>query len=64
MVSLYGNYGVMGVLALMITLLIVQIFVVALLGIESSRRGLESLVDPAEGDAAGAPAMPLSKARH
>ena len=63
-VSLYGNYGVMGVLALMVALLIVQIFVVALLGIESSRRGLESLVDPAEGDASGAPAMPLSKARH
>lgn len=63
-VSLFGNYGVMGVLALMITLLIVQIFVVALLGIESSRRGLESLVEPGEGDASHPSAMPLSKARH
>jgi putative MFS transporter len=42
-VLLYSNYGVMGVLAMMIALLLVQILVVAFLGIESSRRTLEAV---------------------
>jgi MFS transporter, putative metabolite:H+ symporter len=42
-VSLYGQYGVTGVLALMIALLIIQMLVVGFLGIESSRRALEAV---------------------
>jgi MFS transporter, putative metabolite:H+ symporter len=42
-VALFRDYGVAGVLALMIGLLIVQIVVVALWGIEPARRGLEEL---------------------
>jgi putative MFS transporter len=41
--SLFKSYGVAGVIGLMIALLIVQIVVVAAWGIETSRRGLESL---------------------
>jgi MFS transporter, putative metabolite:H+ symporter len=41
--SLFKSYGVAGVIGLMIALLIVQIVVVAVWGIETSRRGLESL---------------------
>ncbi len=41
--SLFKSYGVQGVLGLMIGLLIVQIIVVAVWGIETNRRGLEQL---------------------
>ena len=41
--SLFKSYGVAGVIGLMIALLIVQIVVVAAWGIETNRRGLESL---------------------
>jgi MFS transporter, putative metabolite:H+ symporter len=41
--SLFKSYGVQGVLALMIGLLILQILVVAIWGIETSKRGLETL---------------------
>ncbi len=41
--ALFKSYGVQGVLALMIGLLIVQIIVVAIWGIETSKRGLEEL---------------------
>jgi putative MFS transporter len=40
---LFKGYGVAGVIGLMIALLIVQIIVVAAWGIETNRRGLESL---------------------
>ena len=43
MLSLFKNYGVQGVLSLMIGLLIVQIVVVAIWGIETNKRGLEQL---------------------
>ncbi|HXZ02904.1 MAG TPA: MFS transporter [Stellaceae bacterium] len=42
-VALFKAYGVAGVLAFMIALLVVQIAVVALWGIEPARRGLEDL---------------------
>jgi putative MFS transporter len=42
-VALFRGYGVGGVLALMIGLLIVQIIVVALWGIEPANRGLEAM---------------------
>ncbi len=42
-VPLFTAYGVAGVLGLMIGLLVVQIFVVALWGIEPAKRGLEEL---------------------
>jgi putative MFS transporter len=45
--ALFKNYGVAGVLGLMIGLLIVQIVVVAIWGIETNRRGLEALQGPA-----------------
>src|SRR5476651_678353 len=41
--SLFKDYGVQGVLSLMIGLLIVQIVVVAIWGIETNKRGLEQL---------------------
>lgn len=41
--ALFKSYGVQGVLGLMIGLLVVQIVVVAIWGIETNRRGLESL---------------------
>lgn len=41
--SLFKSYGVAGVIGLMIGLLIIQIVVVAALGIETNRRGLETL---------------------
>jgi MFS transporter, putative metabolite:H+ symporter len=41
--SLFKNYGVQGVLALMIGLLVLQIVVVAIWGIETNKRGLEEL---------------------
>ncbi len=44
-VSLFKGYGVGGVLGLMIGLLVLQIIVVAIWGIEPAKRGLESL-DP------------------
>jgi putative MFS transporter len=44
-VVLFGEYGVGGVIAFMIALLIVQIVVVAIWGIEPAKRGLEAL-DP------------------
>jgi putative MFS transporter len=42
-VALFRTYGVAGVLGLMIGMLIVQIVVVALWGIEPAQRGLEEL---------------------
>lgn len=42
-VALFKGYGVGGVLALMIVFLIVQIIVVAALGVEPKKRGLEEL---------------------
>jgi len=45
--ALFKSYGVAGVLGLMIGLLIVQIIVVAIWGIETNRRGLEALQGPA-----------------
>jgi len=44
-VALFTTYGVAGVLALMIGLLIIQIIVVAVWGIEPAKRGLEELED-------------------
>jgi putative MFS transporter len=41
--ALFKTYGVGGVLGLMIGLLVVQIVVVAIWGIETNRRGLEAL---------------------
>jgi len=41
--ALFKSYGVQGVLGLMIGLLLVQIVVVAIWGIETNRRGLEEL---------------------
>ena len=41
--ALFKSYGVQGVLGLMIGLLIIQIIVVAIWGIETNRRGLEEL---------------------
>ncbi|HTR84992.1 MAG TPA: MFS transporter [Reyranella sp.] len=41
--ALFKDYGVAGVIGLMIGLLIVQILVVAIWGIETNRRGLEEL---------------------
>ena len=41
--ALFKSYGVQGVLGLMIGLLLVQIIVVAIWGIETNRRGLEEL---------------------
>ena len=52
-VGLFRAYGVGGVLALMIGLLVVQIVVVAAWGIEPARRGLEALA-PAAWPAGGA----------
>lgn len=51
-VALFQSYGVGGVLALMIGLLVIQIIVVAIWGIEPARKGLEAL-DPTKGKAAG-----------
>ena len=51
---LFRDYGVGGVLGLMIGLLVVQIVVVAVWGIETSRRGLEEL-ESAAGGASPAP---------
>jgi putative MFS transporter len=52
--ALFRDYGVGGVLALMIGLLAVQIIVVAIWGIETNRRGLEEL----ESEAGTAGAVP------
>ena len=41
--ALFKDYGVGGVLGLMIGLLLLQIVVVAIWGIETNRRGLEEL---------------------
>jgi putative MFS transporter len=49
-VKLFGDYGVVGVLALMIGLLVVLILTVAGLGIEPRRRSLEALGDGAAED--------------
>ncbi len=51
-VALFRSYGVAGVLGFMIALLVIQIVVVALWGIEPARRGLEELEEDAEADAA------------
>jgi MFS transporter, putative metabolite:H+ symporter len=62
-VALYSQYGVVGVLALMIGLLVIQIVVVAWLGVEPTGQRLEDLqpADPQAGDAMrpGAHASPL-----
>jgi putative MFS transporter len=42
-VALFGRYGVMGVLAMMISLLVLQIVAVAGWGIEPKGRGLEDV---------------------
>jgi putative MFS transporter len=42
-VFLYQTYGVIGVLAMMIGLLVIQIVVVAFFGIETSKRALEEV---------------------
>ena len=52
--ALFKDYGVGGVLALMIGLLVVQIIVVAVWGIETNRRGLEELESEA-GSSSAAP---------
>jgi putative MFS transporter len=52
-VALFRSYGVRGVLALLIGLLIVQIFVVLRFGVEPKKRRLEE-IDPAAGSPAGA----------
>jgi putative MFS transporter len=52
--ALFTKYGVGGVLALMIGLLVIQIVVVAVWGIETNRRGLEEL-ESAAGGSGGAP---------
>ena len=49
-VMLYTDHGVTGVLALMVALLLLQIIVVAIFGIESSKQGLENIA--AEPDSA------------
>jgi MFS transporter, putative metabolite:H+ symporter len=51
-VALFRTYGVPGVLGFMIALLVIQIAVVALWGIEPARRGLEELEQEAEAGAA------------
>src|SRR5258708_5455666 len=50
----FKDYGVQGVLALMIGLLVIQIVVVALWGVETRQRALEQ-VAPGEADAAAKP---------
>jgi MFS transporter, putative metabolite:H+ symporter len=47
--ALYRNYGVGGVLGLMIALLVIHIMVVAAWGIEPAKRGLEDLETVAPG---------------
>ena len=64
-VALYGQYGVGGVLAMMIGLLVIQSLVVATLGIESSRRALEAVsAVPADSPDAPARPAPLPKTSH
>jgi putative MFS transporter len=55
-VALFRGYGVGGVLAFMIGLLVIQIIVVALWGIEPAKRGLEELESDRAGVAGTAPA--------
>ena len=54
-VALFKSYGVGGVLGLMIGLLVVQIVVVAIWGIEPAKRGLEELDPDAGGSARPVP---------
>jgi len=54
-VALFQNYGVRGVLSLMIGLLIVQIATVYFWGVEPNQRPLEELESSSEGPAGGAP---------
>lgn len=64
-VSLYGQYGVGGVLAMMIGLLAIQILIVAALGVESSRRALEAVGAPPDGLPDAAPrSTPLPRTSH
>ena len=64
-VSLYGQYGVGGVLALMIGLLLIQSLVVATLGVESSRRALEAVsATPAGAQGAAVRTAHLPKTSH
>jgi putative MFS transporter len=51
-VKLFTDYGVIGVLTLMIGLLVVLILTVAVLGIEPRQRSLEDLGSGADGEAA------------
>lgn len=53
-VSLFGRYGIVGVQAMMVGLLIVQVIVVAWLGVEPSGKGLEDLMP----GSAGRPQVP------
>lgn len=55
-VALFGKYGIVGVQALMVSLLIVQVVVVAWLGVEPSGRGLEDLT-PVDAEPQQAPAI-------
>jgi putative MFS transporter len=57
-VPLFIAYGVGGVLGLMIGLLVIQIIVVAIWGIEPAKRGLEELDDKSADAAKLAPARP------
>jgi len=54
-VALFQNYGVQGVLSLMIGLLVVQIAAVFLWGVEPNQRPLEALEQKSEGPSGGAP---------
>jgi putative MFS transporter len=54
-VMLYTDHGIAGVLALMVALLLLQIIVVGIFGIESSKQGLENIA--AEPDATHAPLL-------
>jgi putative MFS transporter len=63
-VALYSQYGVTGVLALMIALLLVQIVVVAFLGVESSRRALEEVSAVGDDSVGGSAASKVPRASH
>jgi putative MFS transporter len=63
-VSLYSQHGVLGVLTMMIALLVIQILVVAFLGIESSRRALEEVSAVGNDSAVAQHATGLPKTSH
>jgi MFS transporter, putative metabolite:H+ symporter len=59
-VNLFQTHGVGGVLALMIGLLVLQVVVVALFGVEPSRRGLEEIERASPGVPAASDPPPLT----